>query len=516
VTHSTTRRRLVQALAGSLFLSPAPRAAWASDGAVRLLRLPKLALIIGNSKYSRVEGLLNPANDARALAEALVASGFSVDVQLDLGQREMAAAIDAYVKALATRECVGLFYYAGHGLQLNWQNYLVPVDAAIEKVADIPARNIAVGTVIDGMRRAANPMNIIILDACRENPFAAHMRLEQVGLGQMDAPRGTLLAYATAPGNLASDGIGAHGLYSEQLLREMRTPGAKIEDVFKRVRLGVRLASHGRQVPWESTSLEEDFYFNPPEQLRKLSREQEERAFAEERASYEKAREAGEAPALRDYLHRYPSGRFVELAQLQLDEALARQGEKRVEAVPSEGNPFTSGSARGDTNFKVGDRFAYKVSGLRNDKAVFRVTAVRGLEVELNNGRIIVDRLGNLIQAGNGQRFTPRQDFPLEYVVGKRWTTRFESNDASIEIDYRIPAREKVSVAAGTFDCFRLEGKGVSNPSFGGRPGGIALKFWIAPQVRYPIAWEDVYYSNARGGGGDKNARFELTSYRQS
>ena len=105
-------------------------------------------------------------------------------------------------------------------------------------------------------------MNIIILDACRDNPFGKKLPTEQKGLSQFDAPPGSILSYATAPGNVASDGAGGNGLFTENLLREMRNPEAKIEDVFKRVRLKVRLASKGQQIPWESTSLEEDFYFN--------------------------------------------------------------------------------------------------------------------------------------------------------------------------------------------------------------------------------------------------------------
>src|SRR5690606_5298532 len=129
-------------------------------------------------------------------------------------------------------------------------------------------------------REAGNPMNMIILDACRDNPLGGAARLAQKGLSQMDAPPGTFLAYATAPGNTAIDGDGGkHGLYTEHLLREIRVPEAKVEDVFKRVRLGVRRRSDGRQIPWESTSLEDDFWFLPPRDLRKRAEEEVEREF---------------------------------------------------------------------------------------------------------------------------------------------------------------------------------------------------------------------------------------------
>ena len=287
------RRRFIQSGLATLFL-PVPYAAvWAqSEGALKLLRLPKVALVIGNSAYKRAPSLKNPGNDARAMAEALRETGFEVTLRNDASADEMRAAFQAHARTLAARKCVGLFYFAGHGVQLAWRNYLLPVDAEIAKIDDIAAKCVDIGGLLETIAKSANPMNVIILDACRDNPFGGDVRLAQAGLSQMDAPPATLLAYATAPGNAASDGEGANGLYTSNLLREMKVRDAKIEDVFKRVRLGVRRASNGAQIPWESTSLEEDFYFQPPEQLRKLSLEEDERQFKEEFAEFERARVA--------------------------------------------------------------------------------------------------------------------------------------------------------------------------------------------------------------------------------
>ena len=163
---------------------------------------------------------------------------------------------------------VGLFYFAGHGVQLDWRNYLLPIDAVIDKIEDVAKQSVDIARLMEGLTKAANPMNVIILDACRENPFGTAKPVAQKGLSQMDAPTQTILAYATSPGNVASDGDGANGLYTENLLREIKVPEAKIEDVFKRVRLGVRRKSNGAQIPWESTSLEEDFWFLPPKSLK--------------------------------------------------------------------------------------------------------------------------------------------------------------------------------------------------------------------------------------------------------
>jgi uncharacterized caspase-like protein len=196
------------------------------------------------------------------MGKELKVLGFDTQVLLDSNLKDLASAIQAYSGRIAKSKSVGLFYYAGHGVQLAWRNYLIPVDANIDRVDDIPKQTFELNNMLQALNKAQNPMNIIILDACRDNPFGKKLPTEQKGLSQFDAPNNSLLCYATAPGNVASDGPGANGLFTENLLREMRDPEAKIEDVFKRVRLKVRLASKGQQIPWESTSLEEDFYFN--------------------------------------------------------------------------------------------------------------------------------------------------------------------------------------------------------------------------------------------------------------
>lgn len=222
---------------------------------------PRIALIIGNSKYPD-SPLINPLNDAKAMAKGLKVLGFDAQVLLDSNLKDLDSAVQTYSSKISKSKAVGLFYYAGHGVQLAWRNYLIPIDAKIDRIDDIPKQTFELNNMLLALNKAQNPMNIIILDACRDNPFGKKLPTEQKGLSQFDAPHNSLLCYATAPGNVASDGVGANGLFTENLLREMLDPEAKIEDVFKRVRLKVRLASKGQQIPWESTSLEEDFYFN--------------------------------------------------------------------------------------------------------------------------------------------------------------------------------------------------------------------------------------------------------------
>ena len=172
----------------------------------------------------------------------LQAVGFDVTLKLDASRTEQEAAVQGYLKLLAARKGVGLFYYAGHGVQLAWRNYMLPVDIDVRALDDIPKQGVEVNSLLEGLTKAANPMNVIILDACRDNPFGNLKGLDQKGLSQMDAPNATLLAYATSPGNAASDGDGANGRYTENPLREIKAKEARIEDLFKRVRLNVRLA----------------------------------------------------------------------------------------------------------------------------------------------------------------------------------------------------------------------------------------------------------------------------------
>lgn len=294
--------------------------------------LPRVALVIGNSKYPEAP-LKNPGNDAKGIANELQKLGFQVNLKLDAGRNEMLDAIRAFGGELAKKKGVGMFYYAGHGAQLAWKNYLIPVDALIDRIEDMQSKTVELNALLEGIVKAQNPMNVIILDACRDNPFGNKAQIQQKGLSQFDAPPGSLLAYATSPGNTAADGEGANGFYTENLLRELAVPQAKIEDVFKRVRLAVRRRSQGLQIPWESTSLEDDFYFIPPAQIRKLSEAELEKAFEEELAIWDKIKTAKEPEPLVAYLEKYPSGKFSELAQFRLDRLLAEIETKRTGAA---------------------------------------------------------------------------------------------------------------------------------------------------------------------------------------
>ena len=230
-----------------------------SAGATADKERKKTALVIGNSAYP-ASPLKNPAKDAKAMAKALRDVGFSVDERTNLNMLEMKQSIETFGKHIKEGG-VGLFYYAGHGMQVNGRNYLIPVDADIQGEAEVDFKAVDAGLVLAKMDMAKNSTNIVILDACRNNPFARSFRALNSGLASMNAPSGTLIAYATAPGSVASDGTGANGLYTQEVIKAIKKPGLKIEDAFKLVRSGVQSQTQGKQVPWESSSLVGDFYF---------------------------------------------------------------------------------------------------------------------------------------------------------------------------------------------------------------------------------------------------------------
>lgn len=234
----------------------------AQRAAAAVAQEPRHALVVGNAAYQSAP-LLNSVNDATAVAKVLEKAGFKVDLKLNASQKQLQDAVTTFGDRLKAGGA-GLFYFAGHGVQIKGRNFLMPVGADIKREDEVPYKAVDVQQVLDKMETAKNRVNVVILDACRDNPFARSSRSGSGGLSQMDAPIGSLLAFATSPGAVASDGKGSNGLYTQHLLANIERPGMSIEEVFKRTRLGVRLDSNGQQVPWENTSLEGDFYFFPP------------------------------------------------------------------------------------------------------------------------------------------------------------------------------------------------------------------------------------------------------------
>ncbi|MBP6279469.1 MAG: SUMF1/EgtB/PvdO family nonheme iron enzyme [Rhodocyclaceae bacterium] len=225
----------------------------------------RVALIVGNSDYKSAP-LENPANDASDLANALEKKGFKVLVRENVGERGLKEAVDTFAKYLQ-KGGIGLFFFAGHGIQVKGENYLMPVDIGFDSETDIAYKGVSAEYVLSRMAESGNRVNIVILDACRNNPFQAAKKSSK-GLGVMNVGRaevGTFIAYATSPGSVARDGTGRNGIYTRSLLRALDAPDSDIDKVFGRVRTGVVQETAGDQVPWTSSSVVGSFAFDVAE-----------------------------------------------------------------------------------------------------------------------------------------------------------------------------------------------------------------------------------------------------------
>ncbi|WP_395021919.1 SUMF1/EgtB/PvdO family nonheme iron enzyme [Dongia sp.] len=228
----------------------------------------RLALVIGNGSYGGGIGpLANAPNDAALITKALQSAGFAVNTVIDADQKTMKRAFADFGQSLAAAgtDTVGLFYYAGHGVQVDGKNFLIPTGAAIESQADVEMEAVDANWVLKQMEYAGNRMNIIILDACRNNPLPATTRsAAEDGLARMDAPTGSFIAYSTAPGQAALDGSGSNSPYSEALAAAIESKQLPLELLFRQVRVAVMNETGNKQVPWDSSSLTGEFYFRTP------------------------------------------------------------------------------------------------------------------------------------------------------------------------------------------------------------------------------------------------------------
>lgn len=228
---------------------------------------PRLALVVGNANYVKLGRLGNPGRDARLMADKLRQLGFDVTEVADRDLKGMTGDVEAFANKVKARgpETVSVLYYAGHGVENDSINYLVPVGADIKKRADVAPQSLSVKRVADRLSAAGNALNILIIDACRDNPFPQRVApAATLGMVPMGAVYGVFIASSTGSGKTAFDGDEGNSPYTRALADVITTPGEKLEDVFKSVRRQVRLSTGEQQIPWESTSLELDFYFLPP------------------------------------------------------------------------------------------------------------------------------------------------------------------------------------------------------------------------------------------------------------
>ena len=315
-----TGTRIARFLARALALAAA-----ACVPAFALAASERVALLIGNNNYGSTP-LRNAVNDAHDLGEALKELGFQVIVRENASRKDMIEAIREFGTAIDGAN-TALFFYAGHAMQFKDRNYLIPIDAAMGSEEDVTFFSVEIGQIFDRMDRARTKFNFIILDACRDNPFAASFKVSSQGLAQMSSPSGTLIAYATAPGSVAADGYGRNGIYTKNILANIRTPDLPVEIMFKRVREGVERESLRLQTPWDSSSLKGDFVFNGTGKaagaVAQSGNPSADSTLAIEREFWISVRDSNRAEDIRAYLDKYPNGNFASLARNKL-EALVR------------------------------------------------------------------------------------------------------------------------------------------------------------------------------------------------
>ena len=218
--------------------------------------------MIGNANYQTAPKLANPGNDAQSMSQLLNSAGFEVTQATDLTRKDMVRVVQDFTAKVAERGpgTVAMIYYAGHGVQIEGENYLLPVDAKISSPYDLDGNSLRLVDLMGTLDAISSRMRIVVLDACRNNPFP-EVNDAGRGLAIVDAPNGSIVGYSTAPGMEAADGDGNHSPYTSAFLNIAREPNLPIEQLFKRVRLEVNHATRGRQTPWESSSLTSDFYF---------------------------------------------------------------------------------------------------------------------------------------------------------------------------------------------------------------------------------------------------------------
>lgn len=290
---------------------------------------PRIALVVGNSKYQAISPLDNPVSDAQLISKALEDVGFDVTLVVDGDQATMKRAVADFGRKLraAGPDAVSLFYYAGHGVQADGTNYLIPIDGVVQDQADLDLVGVQADWVLRQLFSARNRTNIVILDACRNNPFPAVSGMQQKGLAEMNAPTGTFIAYSAAPGSVALDGRpGANSPFSGALSEGIRVKGQAIEQVFKQVRISVVQDTHGQQTPWDSSSLTGEFFFAPadPPDPQEIAAEQ----------LWNTVRKSGDSVQIILFLRQYPNSKVSEEARALLRQSLSSEIAPEAGAPP--------------------------------------------------------------------------------------------------------------------------------------------------------------------------------------
>jgi uncharacterized caspase-like protein len=487
------------------------------------------ALVIGNANYT-YGALKNPVNDARAMARELSQAGFEVMLLEDATQAAMQRAIRRFGDAIQ-QGAVGLFYYAGHGMQVKGRNFLVPVNADIDREYEIEYNAVDVNMVLSMMDTARNPLNIVILDACRNNPFARSFRISAAGLAQMDSPAGTFIAFATSPGAVAADGTGSNGVYTKHLLEQIRVPGQKIEQLFKQVRIGVIAETRGEQTPWESSSLRGEFLFVPDARPAAQAPPPADLAAIEEllRRDREARREETEKQ-IRDALERQRKEFAQQAVRVIPEPAVASPAPAKTEpAIIASVAPQAITGAIDARLPQAGDRWTYRLVQPRQKGAMvdhsYEVLVVAASTTGVLD-RASIDGgqpaewahpRGPYFMTQGLALFSPylsvfeemRVGAPLGKIVLRGQTgcqDRYSCN-----VTGRVVAREELRTSAGRFDAYKVV---IEQEWYPGQPAAYSadmwarrtLTVWYSPQLKRAIK----YSSRVASGTPPIDANFDL------
>jgi hypothetical protein len=470
----------------------------------------RVALVIGNAAYSKLEALDNPVNDARLIARTLERAGFKVTLRENLDRGAMFGALKEFGARL-NENTVAVLYYAGHALQMRDQNFMIPVDAEIRGEDEIAIQGMDLTYILGQMSRAKSRVNVVILDACRDNPFAKRASATSQGLAQMDAPIGTLLAYATAPGKQAPDGIGQRGnsVYTAQLAQHLLTPNLPIELMFKRVREAVVRESRQLQVPWEHSSLLGEFAFVPGLHASSEVAEVDGNA---EIALWASIQRSTRADDFRAYLRQYPKGRFADVAHARIVDLSA---------------PVVSAGSRSQLMPRVGDTWRYKVTDKFRFGDLFvtaRVDAVSDDSVA-ETWTTTVDGKVRTTLVSLKPGFNPLPDWsaaPPEFAPYLQASDAPRGGTDAIGVQRRAidavsmtlkpswVGEEEVTVGAGRFRAQKLVLRGQANNARGG-PLVAEYVVWYAPGVRRIVKYQVLAQS---GRSVRESTTFELTEYK--
>ncbi len=313
----------------------------------------RIALVVGNSSYRNTPSLENPKNDAREMAAVLQRLGFEVIRGIDLTSAEMRLTVRKFAGALQSAD-VALFFYAGHGLQVRGQNYLVPIDAKMRSTLDLEFEATNLQVVVDLMEREAKT-NFVFLDACRDNPLARTLARSLgatrsgtigQGLARMNSGVGTLISYSTEPGNVALDGDGKHSPFTEALLQHIATPGLEVGQMLRRVRSTVLKKTRGKQVPWDHSSLVGDFYFGSPQKTAAIQPKPQGKPAAPafdprqiELSIWNSIKDSADPGDFRQFLTQFPNGAFAPWARSRLATLKKRTNPQGTPTRPPKAKP---------------------------------------------------------------------------------------------------------------------------------------------------------------------------------